>query len=166
FYVDLMRTLVFVFVPLCLIVALLLVATGMPMTFQGSAQATTLDGEATKMTTQTIARGPVAAEVPPKQLLTNGGGVFGPHSTHPNSTPPYETHPPWSTLIEVASIIVLPMSSLVMFGKMLKDRAHAAVVYGVMLVFLLVGMIVAVAAQAQPSAAAEGLPVARGANME
>ena len=49
FYLDLMRSLVFVFVPLALVVALLLVATGMPMTFEGAAQATTLDGAATKM---------------------------------------------------------------------------------------------------------------------
>src|SRR5262249_48694399 len=161
FYVDLMRTLVFVFVPLCLIVALLLVATGMPMTFQGSAQATTLDGEATKMTTQTIARGPVAAEVPPKQLLTNGGGFFGPNSTHP-----YENPSPWSNLLELISIIVLPMSSLVMFGRMLKDHAHAMVIYGVMLVFLVLGLVGAGGAEVQPRAAAEGLPVVQGSNME
>jgi K+-transporting ATPase ATPase A chain len=161
FYVDLMRSLTLVFVPLCLVVALLLVADGMPMTFQGAVQAKTLDGEATRMTTQTIARGPVAAEVPPKQLLTNGGGFFGPNSTHP-----YENPSPWSNLLEVISIIVLPMSSLVMFGRMLKDHAHAMVVYGVMLVFLVLGMVVAVGAEVQPNAAAEGLPVVQGSNME
>jgi K+-transporting ATPase ATPase A chain len=156
FYVDLMRSLVYVFVPLALIVALLLVATGMPMTFQGAAKATTLEGAE-----QTIARGPVAALVAIKQLGTNGGGFFGPNCTHP-----YENPTPWSNLLAVFSIIVLPMSALVMFGRMLRDRAHAMVVYGVMLAFLVVGLIVAVAAEALPSAAAEGLPVARGPNME
>jgi K+-transporting ATPase ATPase A chain len=156
FYVDLMRSLIYVFVPLALIVALLLVATGMPMTFQGAAKATTVEGAE-----QTIARGPVAALVAIKQLGTNGGGFFGPNCTHP-----YENPTPWSNLLAVFSIIVLPMSSLVMFGKMLKDRAHAMVVYGVMLAFLVVGLIVAVTAEAQPSAAAGGLPVARGPNME
>src|SRR5262249_48346547 len=53
-----------------------------------------------------------------------------------------------------------------MFGRMLKDRAHATVVSGVMLTFLVAGMIVAVTAEVQPSAAAEELPVVQGPNME
>ena len=57
------------------------------MTFQGAAQATTLDGAATGMETQAIARGPVAALVAIKQLGTNGGGFFGPNSTHPFENP-------------------------------------------------------------------------------
>ena len=128
FYVDLMRILVFVFVPLCVILALLLVANGMPMTFLGAAKATPLDGAAAKMDTQTICRGPVAALVAIKQIGTNGGGFFGPNSTHP-----YENPSPWSNLIELVAIVVLPMASLVMVGLMLKNRAHAAVIYGVML---------------------------------
>src|SRR5262249_13848750 len=161
FYVDLMRSLLLVLLPLALVVALLLVATGMPMTFDGSVPATTLDGEATRMTTQTIARGPVAAEVAIKQLGTNGGGFFGPNSTHP-----YENPSPWSNLLEVISIIGLPMSAFVMFGRILKDRAHAAIVFGVMLTLLVVEAAVAIGAEAQPSAAAAGLPVARGLNLE
>ena len=64
------------------------------MTFDGAAQATTLDGAATKMETQTIARGPVAALVAIKQAGTNGGGFFGPNSTHP-----FENPTPWSNLL-------------------------------------------------------------------
>src|SRR5262249_11918522 len=106
FYLDLMRSLGYVFLPLCLIVALPLVATGRPMTFQGAAQVNTLDGEATKMTTQTIARAPVAALVAIKQLGPNGGGFFGPISTHP-----YKNPSPWSNMHELFSIIVLPMAA-------------------------------------------------------
>ncbi len=64
-----------------------LVAMGVPMTFQEAATATTLDGAATKMETQTIARGPVAALVAIKQAGTNGGGFFGPNSAHPFENP-------------------------------------------------------------------------------
>jgi potassium-transporting ATPase potassium-binding subunit len=156
FYLDTVRSLVFVLVPLSFIVALLLVATGMPMTFHGAATATTLEGA-----TQTIARGPVAAEVAIKQLGTNGGGFFGPNSTHP-----FENPTPWSNLLEVVSIIVIPMSAIVMFGLMIKDRAHAAVVYGVMMVLLLAGATIAIWAELHPSAATRGLPVAEGGNME
>ena len=66
---------------------------------------------------QTIARGPVAALVAIKQLGTNGGGFFGPNCAHP-----YENPTPWSNLLAIFSIVLLPMSSLVMFGRMLKDR--------------------------------------------
>ena len=104
------------------------------MTFQGAAQATPLDGTAAKMETQTIGRGPVAALVAIKQLGTNGGGFFGPNSTHP-----FENPSPWSNLLAIASIVMLPMASIVMAGHMLKDMRHAAVIYGVMLALLVAG---------------------------
>ena len=63
FYVDLMRGLVCVIMPYCVVVAVALVGMGVPMTFHKAATATTLDGTATKLETQTIARGPVAALV-------------------------------------------------------------------------------------------------------
>jgi K+-transporting ATPase ATPase A chain len=161
FYLDLMRTLCFTFIPLALIVAILLTGTGIPMTFQGAAQATTVDGAATKFETQTICRGPVAALVAIKQLGTNGGGYFGPNSTHP-----YENPSPWSNIIEIVSIVLLPMASIVMAGWMLKNHRHAWVIFGVMLAILLVGVTIAVYYELKPSAAAEGLPVASGLNWE
>lgn len=161
FYADLMRSLVYVFVPYCFLVAILLVASGVPMTFQPAVQATTLDGAATTMTTQTIARGPVAALVAIKQSGTNGGGFFGPNSAHP-----FENPTPWSNMLAVVSIIVLPMASLILAGFMLKNLRHAIVIFGVMLLLLLVGLTVAIWAESFPSAATQGLPVVRGPNME
>ena len=127
---------------------------GTPMTFEGAVKATPIDGAAARMDTQTISRGPVAALVAIKQLGTNGGGFFGPNSTHP-----YENPSAWSNLIEVVGIVVLPMSSLVMLGLMLKNRSHAAVVYGVMLAFLVAGVAVAIHFEVEPSAATADLPV-------
>lgn len=156
FYVDLMRSLLFVLLPLALVVAVLLVGTGVPMTFGGAIRATTLEGPP-----QVIARGPVAAEVAIKQLGTDGGGFFGPNSAHP-----YENPSPWSNLLELAAIVVIPMASIVMAGRMLRNGRHAAVIYGVMLALLLVGAVSAVLAEAEPTATAAGPPVSRGANME
>jgi len=161
FYVDLMRTLAMVLLPLCLAFAIGLVAMGVPMTFRGAAGATTLDGAATGMGTQSIARGPVAALVAVKQLGTNGGGFFGPNSTHP-----FENPTPWSNLLELAAIIVLPMASIVMAGRMLRDMKHAMMIFGVMLSFVVLGVVVAIYAEAAPGAATAGLPVAVGPNME
>src|SRR5262245_27439954 len=69
FYLDLWRGVVFVLLPLSLIVAVILLANGAPMTLLGNAKVTTLEGDV-----QEIARGPVAAIVAIKQLGTNGGG--------------------------------------------------------------------------------------------
>lgn len=63
FYLDLIRSLIFVLLPVALVIAVLLIGTGVPMTFDAAAQAKTLDGAATKFESQTISRGPVAALV-------------------------------------------------------------------------------------------------------
>jgi K+-transporting ATPase ATPase A chain len=161
FHADLFRSLLFTLVPYCTIVALLLIAGGVPMTFQGSAHARPVDGVAAKMEEQVIARGPAAALVAIKQSGTNGGGFFGPNSTHP-----FENPTPWTNLFEVASIAVMPMASLVMAGFMLRNMRHALVIYGVMLALMAAGAFVAITYELRPSAATEGLPVARAPNME
>jgi K+-transporting ATPase ATPase A chain len=162
FYLDLMRSLLFVMLPVALVIALVLVGMGVPMTFEGAAKATTLDGAATKMATQTISRGPVAALVAIKQAGTNGGGFFGSNSAHP-----YENPSPWSNLLALVAIIVLPMSSIIMAGLMLKNKKHALVIYGVMLTFLIAGALIAIRAEVEPSAATLELPaVAVESNME
>ena len=162
FYLDVMRGLLFVFVPVAVIIALLLVAQGTPMTFDGIASAKTLDGAATKMESQSISRGPVAALVAIKQAGTNGGGFFGPNSTHP-----FENPTAWTNLLSVATIVVLPMASIVMAGLMLKEKKHAAAIYGVMLGMMVTGAAVAIWAESKPSAATEKLAaVVQDANME
>ena len=161
FHVDLMRGLTTVLLPYCLVVAVALVGMGVPMTFNKAATATTVDGPATKVETQNIARGPVAALVAIKQAGTNGGGFFGPNSTHP-----YENPTPWSNMLSIFSIVVLPMSSIVMAGIMLRDRKHSMVIFGVMLSLLITGCVIAILSEVKPSAATLGLPVASGPNME
>jgi K+-transporting ATPase ATPase A chain len=161
FYFDLIRSLVSVFLPYCVVVALILMANGVPMTFQGAVEASTLDGAATKFETQTIARGPVAALLAIKQAGTNGGGFFGPNSAHP-----FENPTPWSNLVEVVSIIFLPMATIVMAGLMLRNKRHAAVIYGVMLSLVATGALIAISFELRASAATAQLSVAHGPNME
>src|SRR5262245_38542371 len=100
----------------------------MPMTLDGAARVSTLEG-----LKQIIARGPVAAIVAIKQLGTNGGGFFGANSAHP-----FENPTSFSSFLECGSIILFPMAAVVMFGRMLNNFRHAAVIFGVMLVFLTV----------------------------
>jgi K+-transporting ATPase ATPase A chain len=135
FYLDLWRGVVYVFLPLAFVVAVLLLAAGMPMTMEGNAQVTPVEPgsmgtDATGAAKpQEIARGPVAAVVAIKQLGTNGGGFFGTNSCHP-----FENPNSWSNVLSCLSIILVPVASLVMFGRMLNDLRHAAVIFGVMFV--------------------------------
>lgn len=126
FYLDLWRGVAYVMLPLSSVVALLLLAGGVPMTLAGAETVTTLDGGQ-----QTIARGPVAAVVAVKQLGTNGGGFFGANSCHP-----FENPTAFTNLVECVSILLVPMACVVMFGRMLRQARQAAVVFTVMTVFL------------------------------
>ena len=126
FYLDLWRSVVYVFLPLCLVTAVLLVAGGVPMTMFGAEKVTTLEGGE-----QIIARGPVAAIEAIKQLGTNGGGYFGANSAHP-----FENPNAWTNIIECVSILLFPMAMLVMFGHMVRNMRHALVIGGVMMLFL------------------------------
>jgi K+-transporting ATPase ATPase A chain len=104
----------------------------------------------------------VAAFVAIKQLGTNGGGWFGPNSTHPFENPTF-----WTNALSMICIILIPMASVWMFGELVGRRRHAAVVFSVMLAFLLAKIGGAVAFERAPTRAFEGLAVARDAgNLE
>jgi K+-transporting ATPase ATPase A chain len=127
FYVDVTRAAVRVLLPLSILVSVLLMWQGTPMTFEGAAKATTVEGRE-----QTIARGPVAAMVAIKQLGTNGGGFFGTNSAHP-----YENPTPLSNLIETWSILAIPMGMVWTLGEMLRRRRLAVVIFLTMLALYL-----------------------------
>lgn len=149
FFVDLQRATFLVLLPLAVLVAALYVLGGMPMTLEGSVQATTLEGAA-----QTIARGPVAAFVAIKQLGTNGGGFFGPNSTHPFENPAFFTN-----AVSMMAILLLPMACVWMFGRITGRMKDAAVLFGVMLVLLLGKAGWALQWESEPTAAFAGLPI-------
>jgi K+-transporting ATPase ATPase A chain len=156
FYRDLMRATFLVLLPLAVGVAVLLVLGGVPMTLQGAALATTLEGAL-----QTIARGPAAAFVAIKQLGTNGGGFFGPNSAHPFENPSFFTN-----IVECVSIVLIPMASVWMFGRITGRMRHAVIVFAVMAVLLVGKVGLAVYFESAPTAALAGLPVEATANLE
>jgi K+-transporting ATPase ATPase A chain len=127
FYVDTTRAAVRIFLPLSLLLGTILMWQGSPMTFEGAAKATTLEGQE-----QTIARGVTAPMVAIKQWGTNGGGYFGPNSTHP-----YENSTPFSNLMEQWAILLIPMAMVWTLGYMLRRHRLAVVLFAVMLVLYL-----------------------------
>jgi K+-transporting ATPase ATPase A chain len=156
FYVDVWRGVIYVFLPLAFLLAVLLIANGVPMTLEGAAKAQTLepsamgtedDGKTSVL--QILSRGPVAAIVAIKQLGTNGGGFFGANSAHPFENPNALTN-----FLTCLAIILVPVATLVMFGRMLNQMRHAAMIFGVMLVLSVTTIIWAVSHEAlQPNPA-------------
>jgi K+-transporting ATPase ATPase A chain len=134
YYVDMWRIVVYVFLPSSLIMGVLLMADGVPMTLDKAAEVATLEPGAMGTTEngqtqpQVIARGPVAAIIPIKHLGTNGGGFFGANSAHP-----FENPSAWSNFLTCVNILIFPFALVVMFGRMLGNLRHAGVIYGVMM---------------------------------
>ncbi len=141
YYLDMWRVIVYVFVPASVVAGVFLTASGVPMTLEPSAEVRTVEPAAMGKTDdgsakpQVVARGPVAAVLPIKHFGTNGGGFFGANSAHP-----FENPTSWSNFFECVSILVFPFSLVVMFGRMLRQERHAAVIYAAMMTLFL-GMI-------------------------
>lgn len=123
FWVYMTKSVTRILLPLSMIVALILIFQGTPMTMEGKQTITTLQG-----TEQTISQGPVAAVVAIKQLGTNGGGFYGVNSSHPLENPTW-----LSNMAECMSILIIPMAMIWALGFYLNRRKFAFCIFGVML---------------------------------
>jgi len=134
FWVYLVKSTTRILMPLSLLVGILLVINGTPMSFDGKQTITTLEGQE-----QVISQGPTAAIVPIKQLGTNGGGYFGVNSSHPLENPNAFTN-----MLECWSILIIPMAMAWAFGFYIRRRKLAAWIFGVMLFAFTAGIFVSV----------------------
>jgi K+-transporting ATPase ATPase A chain len=137
FWVDLYRSLVYILLPLAAILTVLLVSQGVVQTFDGAADATTLEGAQ-----QTIARGPAASQIAIKQLGTNGGGFY-----NSNSAVPFENPNGFTNLLEMLAILLIPVAQVFMFGRMVGSRRQAIPIYAAMLTMTIIGIAVALPAE-------------------
>ncbi|WP_425328284.1 potassium-transporting ATPase subunit KdpA [Pseudomonas nitroreducens] len=156
FWVDLTRATLYGLIPLCLLLALLLVWQGVPQTFLDYAHALTVQGA-----DQSIPLGPAASQIAIKQLGTNGGGFFGVNSAHPFENPTI-----WSNLFEVVSIILIPAALVFTFGHYVKDLRQSRAILGCMLVLFALGLGASLWAEYQPNPALSALPVEQAAPLE
>ena len=125
FWHDLTKAVLYVFIPLSLILAIILVSQGVVQTFGSYKEVTTLqDG-----IKQVIALGPAASQIAIKQLGTNGGGFFG-----ANSAFPFENPTMLSNFLQILSILLIPAALCVSFGKAVKDKRQGLSIYTAMLI--------------------------------
>jgi potassium-transporting ATPase potassium-binding subunit len=163
YYVDVTRAITRVLLPLSFVLALLLTWQGVPSTFDGAKTAVVLEPqtvEGTAITEQRIPVGPVAAMVAIKQLGTNGGGWYG-----PNSAVPLENPTPLSNLLEVVSILLIPVSSIFMLGSFTRRPRFGVTVMGIMTVISAVLTFAVVTTASETNPAFSGIS-ASSANME
>lgn len=149
FWVDMVRSTVYVLLPISVIGALVLVALGIPQTFDGTVNAATLAGDI-----QRIPLGPAASQIIIKQLGTNGGGFFGVNSAHPFENPNI-----WSNTIELASILLIPVALTFTFGRMVGNIRQGLTIFGAMMTLLVVGLIITTAAERSGNPIIDGTDV-------
>ncbi|PMB40006.1 potassium-transporting ATPase subunit A [Fischerella thermalis CCMEE 5205] len=133
FYVDLIRSITRILLPISIVGAIALMAAGVPETLAGPALIPTLEDPGI---TQAIARGPVAHYEIIKELGENGGGFFAINSAHP-----FENPNGFTNLIQLVAILSIPTSLIYTYGIFANNIKQAWLVYSIPLV-ILVGFII------------------------
>jgi potassium-transporting ATPase potassium-binding subunit len=145
FYPDVIRTTLYILLPLSVVVALVLVSQGVVQTLG---------------TTPGLAVGPAASQVAIKQLGTNGGGFF-----NVNSAFPFE-NPTWiSNFVEMLCILLIPAALTATYGRMVGNRRQGWAVYAAMLVVVVVAVGIAYMGEVHASPAMQHAGI-HGVNLE
>ena len=143
FWQDIIRTVLYVLMPLSIVVALILVSQGVIANFSSYLSVHGISG-----VSQVLAMGPVAGQEAIKELGTNGGGFFNVNSAHP-----FENPTGFSNLVEMLAVLVIPAALVFMYGKMTGKRRQGYAIYSTMMIMFLGAVIVAYIAEAHGSPA-------------
>lgn len=128
FYHLFLKSCTRILLPLAFVISVILLINGIPQTLSGAKKVITLQGD-----TVHVATGPVASMISIKEVGTNGGGYFGPNSSHPFENPNYFTN-----LIENFSILFIPIALVFAFGYYLNRKKLAWIFFGIMTVIFLI----------------------------
>lgn len=157
FWVDLIRSTLYLLLPISVVMALVLVWQGVIQNFSPYVDLTTLEGAK-----QTLAMGPTASQIAIKQIGTNGGGFFNANSAHP-----FEGGTPLANFIEMVVILAIPAAQTYMYGRMARDQKQGWALFSAMALFFLVGVTAAYYFEARGNPAMRNFPVDQSAgNME
>jgi len=137
FWVDLVRTTLYVFLPLAFILAIILIGQGVVQTFSPAMHVQTLEGHS-----QVIPLGPAASQIAIKQLGTNGGGFFNADSGYPLENPT-----PLSNFLQMLSLLLIPAALTYTYGKMVGSTRQGWAIFAAMMALFLVGLVVSLWAE-------------------
>lgn len=156
FYNLMVKSCTRILLPLAVLLSVILSINGTTTNFEGLQKVTTLEGE-----TQMVAGGPTAPMVSIKQLGTNGGGFFGPNSTHPFENPNYLTN-----MAENIAILLIPMALVFAFGFYLKRRKLAMLFFGIMSIMFIAFVSISAQQEVAGNAAFAQMGMTETTNME
>ncbi|MFC3580086.1 potassium-transporting ATPase subunit KdpA [Sphingomonas hylomeconis] len=155
FWADVTRVTLYVLLPLCVLLTVFYIASGVPQTLAGTVDVTTLEGAK-----QTLALGPVASQEAIKMLGTNGGGFFNANSAHPFENPTALTN-----LVQMLSIFLIGFGLTWTFGKAVGNTRQGWAILSSMLILFLIGVGVTYWQEAAGNPIVHQLGIA-GGNME
>jgi K+-transporting ATPase ATPase A chain len=128
-WVDITRAVLYVLLPLSAILAIIFIWQGIPQSFHGPLDVTTLEGGR-----QAIAQGPVASQEAIKTIGTNGGGFFNANSAHPFENPNH-----WTNLLQLIAMAAIPSAMTYTFGRFVGDTRQGWAIWAVMAILLIAG---------------------------
>lgn len=139
YWVDMTRVVLYILLPLSLVLAVSIVAQGVPQTLapyeQGRLVEPLVLADGTEVSEQVIPLGPAASQIAVKQLGTNGGGYFGVNSAHPFENPTI-----MSNLVEMISILLIPVGLCFTFGRNVKDQRQGRAIFAAMFIILVMAL--------------------------
>ncbi|MEP6658631.1 MAG: potassium-transporting ATPase subunit KdpA [Acidimicrobiales bacterium] len=155
FWVDLVRTVTRILLPLSFVFALFLVSQGVVQNFHGFTTAKPIE-----QTTQSIPGGPFASQEAIKQLGTNGGGPLNVNSAHP-----FENPNGWTDFFELYAIVLIPLALCVTYGRLVGAPRQGRVLLVVMMSIWLFVSVITIFAESSgnPRLSALGVTQASGA---
>jgi K+-transporting ATPase ATPase A chain len=137
FWVDLVRCIFYILLPICFVGALFFVQQGMIQNFNPYTVVHTINGSP-----QTIAQGPVASMEIIKDLGTNGGGFFNVNSAHPFEDPNALT-----AIVELLCAISIGAGLFYTFGKMVGNTRQGWALWAISAIIYIVAIAVAMPAE-------------------
>lgn len=140
FWVDLVRTVVRILLPLSVVVTLILLALGVVNNFHGAQDVSTIAGGS-----QTLLGGPVATWESIKLMSGDGGGAFNVNSAHP-----FENPTPLTNVVEIVAMLLIPVAFLRTFGVMVGDRRQGWALLAVVASLYVLATVALVAATSVP----------------
>jgi K+-transporting ATPase ATPase A chain len=157
FFIDMTRTILYVLIPLSIVVTLGIASQGVVQSFKPYETVTLVEPieleDGSVVTEQVVPLGPVASQIAIKQLGTNGGGFMGANSAHPLENPT-----PFSNLLEMISILLIPAALCFTFGRNVKDKKQGIAIFSAMFIMLVIALSVIAVNEhaATPQLAQEG----------
>src|SRR6202048_4181945 len=186
FWVDLVRIIYYLLLPISIVYALFLVSQGIVQNFKPYDTAKVVEAQTVqvpkkddkgnpvndakgnpvmgdqKVDSQSIVQGPVASQIAIKMLGTNGGGYMNANAAHP-----FENPTPLSNFIQMLSIFAIPSALTYYLGRITKRQGHGWAVWAAMAVMFLAGVLILWSAEAHGNPMVNALGVdPAGGNME